>query len=505
MAIIYILLASVVLPLLLYLYFTRHFNYWKKRNVPGPKPVPLFGNLMESALRKKNIGIVFKELYENFPNEKVVGIYRMTTPCLLIRDQDVIKNIMIKDFDVFVDRGVELSKSGLGANLFHADGDTWRVLRNRFTPLFTSGKLKNMLHLMIERANKYIEHVEMLCDHQPEQDIHTLVQKYTMATIAACAFGLDIDTTDPNKDQLKTSEEIDRLSLTANFAFELDMMYPGVLKKLNSTLFPGFVSRFFKDVVKTIIEQRNGKPTDWNDFMDLILALRQLGDIQATKRNSEDKEYSIELTDELIEAQAFVFYIAGYETSATTMTFMLYQLALNPDIQDKVIAEIDQGLKESKGEVTYEMLQNLTYFEKASNETLRMYSIVEPLQRNAKIDCKIPDTDIVIEKGTTVLFSPLGIHHDEKYYPNPSKFDPERFSPANISARHPCAHIPFGTGPRNCIGMRFAKIQSRVCMVKMFSKFRFELAKNTPRNLDIDPTRLLLGPKGGIPLKIVRR
>lgn len=109
MAIIYILSASVVLPLLLYLYFTRHFNYWKKRNVPGPKPVPLFGNLMESALRKKNIGIVFKELYENFPNEKVVGIYRMTTPCLLIRDLDVIKNIMIKDFDVFVDRGVELS------------------------------------------------------------------------------------------------------------------------------------------------------------------------------------------------------------------------------------------------------------------------------------------------------------------------------------------------------------------------------------------------------------
>ncbi|XP_013136422.1 PREDICTED: cytochrome P450 6B5-like, partial [Papilio polytes] len=183
-------------------------------NVVGPKPLALFGNLKNYVLRREALAMVYKGIYDAFPKEKVVGIYRMTTPCLLLRDLEVIKHVLIKDFDMFADRGVEFSKNALGVNLFHADGDEWRVLRHRFTPLFTSGKLKNMLYLMTDRGDKFIKHVESLQEYLDDSMVATL-------------------------------EKIDKLIFTVNYSNELDMMYPGILKKINGSLFPKFVSTFF--------------------------------------------------------------------------------------------------------------------------------------------------------------------------------------------------------------------------------------------------------------------
>ncbi|KPJ15756.1 Cytochrome P450 6B4 [Papilio machaon] len=424
----------------------------------------------------------------------------MTTPCLLLRDLDVIKNVMIKDFDQFVDRGFSFSKEGLGVNLFHADTDTWKVLRNRFTPLFTSGKLKNMLYLMTERGDTFLDYVENLRLKQSEQPVHVLVQKFTMATISACAFGLDLD-----EDMYNTLNKIDKMIFTPKFTIELDMMYPGILLKLNNSVFPKFLKSFFSDLVATVVKQRGGKPTSKKDFMDLLLELRQKKTIVGSKGSVDDKVRSLELTDDVLAAQAFVFYAAGYETSASTMTYLFYEVAKNPEIQEKVIAEIDEVLKRHNDEITYDCLNEMTYLQQVFDETLRKYPIVDPLQRNAEMDYVIPGTDTIIKKGQTVLVSVLAIHRDPKYYPNPDKFDPERFSTENKKSRHSCAYLPFGTGPRNCIGMRFAKVQSQICIVKFFSKFRVEPTKNTPTEVKFDPMRLVLFPIGGIELNILRR
>ncbi|CAH2061690.1 unnamed protein product, partial [Iphiclides podalirius] len=193
---------------MLYYYLTRTFSYWKRRNVPGPRPLPLFGNLMDSALRKKNIGMVFKEIYDQFPDEKVVGIYRMTTPSLLLRDLELIKHVLIKDFDCFSDRGLSLSEKGLSNNLFFSTSDKWRVLRNRFTPIFTSGKLKNMIYLLEQRGDKFVDYLEDQCMKKSEFEVHALLQRYTMATISACAFGLDLDTLN---DKIDVLVELDKM------------------------------------------------------------------------------------------------------------------------------------------------------------------------------------------------------------------------------------------------------------------------------------------------------
>ncbi|KAJ8718428.1 hypothetical protein PYW08_002665 [Mythimna loreyi] len=500
MSLFYLAIGLTVLVYALYRYFTRTFDYWKSRNVAGPEPTVFFGNLKESALRKKNIGIVMQEIYDSFPNEKVVGVYRMTTPCLLIRDLDILKHIFIKDFEVFADRGVEFSKQGLGKNLFHADGETWRALRNRFTPIFTSGKLRSMYYLMQAGANQFLDYITTECQSKQEFEVHSLLQTYTLSTISTCAFGVNFNSL---SDKLEALKLVDKFISEPSYANELDMMYPGLLKSLNLSIIPTSTQIFFKMLVDDLIAQRNGKPSGRHDFMDLILELRELGEINNAKYGNSAA--TVEITDDIIAAQAFVFYVAGYETSATTMAYLMYQLALNPAIQNKLTAEIDEVIKAHNGEVTYDTIKDMKYMNKVFDETLRMYSISEPLLRKATKDYKVPGTDLVIEKNTTVLISPRGIQYDEKYYPKPEVFNPDRFDAEEVAKRHPCAYLPFGIGPRNCIGMRFARLQSQLCIAMMLSKFRVEPSKNTNFNLQVDPDRFIIGPYGGIHLNIIPR
>lgn len=267
--------------MLLYYYCTRQLNYWESRNIPGPKPLPFIGNLLDSTLRKKNIAVVFKKIYDAYPNEKVVGVFRMTTPSLLIRDLDLVKDVLlIKDFDVFSNRGISFSDKGLGNNLFHTDAEKWRVLRNRFTPIFTSGKLKHMMHLLEERGNKFIEYVGEQCKSVNEFNVQPLIEKYTMSSIAACTFGLEVDA---NSDKMEYLMAFDKILTAPSFIDELDMMHPGVLKKLNLEIFPKKVTEFFMQLVKSVIDQRNGVPSERNDFIDFILEQRQQSHIKGTK------------------------------------------------------------------------------------------------------------------------------------------------------------------------------------------------------------------------------
>ncbi|XP_061712886.1 cytochrome P450 6B2-like [Cydia pomonella] len=486
----------------LYYYFTRTFSYWKNRNVTGPKPVPFFGNMYKSTLRYVTVGDVFKNIYESFPKEKVVGIFRMTTPTLLVRDLEILKHILVKDFDIFADRGVEFSKTGLGQNLFHSDGETWRGLRSRFSPIFTNSKLKNMMYLLNDRADKFVEYVSEIIATTPEHDIHGLVQKYTMSTITACAFGLDIDTF---RGDIQTLKRVDKEIFTPHLALEFDMLFPGALKKLNMSAFPAYISKFFKELVETVTTQRNGKPSNRKDFMDLILEMKNKKQLEVAKKHSDEEAYTIEITNSVIEAQAFVFYAAGYETTASTMGFMLYRLALDIKIQDRLRNEIDEYLERHSDRIELDTLNELQYLDQVFSETLRIYPIVDSLQRKAGNDYELPGMNVKVAKDQVVIASVSGIHHDEKYYPEPEKFDPDRFSPENVADRHSFAYLPFGLGPRHCIGMRFARVQSWVCIIRLLSKFRLEAGKNTVRSFSNNPYRIVIAPNKTIYVNVYPR
>jgi cytochrome P450 family 6 len=248
--IIFLVLTSVLIAA--YYFLTQHHNNWIKKSVAGPKPNFFFGNLKEVILKHQSVNIWFHDLYDAYPKEKVVGLYRMRAPQLLVRDPDIIQHIMIKDFDNFTSRATgEFGSTGLSQNLFMTSGEKWRVLRKRLSPIFTSGKLKNMFHLINDNGDKFIKHISVILSKAPEQDAHQLVQKYTVSTISACVFGVDIDldTYDTEK-----YSKIDQFIFDTKYVAEIGFLFPGIIDKLNIPVFQPYITNHFNDIARVNLQ-----------------------------------------------------------------------------------------------------------------------------------------------------------------------------------------------------------------------------------------------------------
>jgi len=277
---------------------------------------------------------------------------------------------------------------------------------------------------------------------------------------------------------------------------------------------PRFVSlkttNFFTKIIRDTVIYREKNGIVRNDFLDLLIKIRQNTSIHDDQDhcngvNNTSTSVKKDLTIEEITAQSFVFFIAGFETSSSTASFCLYELACHPDVQEKLYKEIKEVLANNEGKVTYQALQEMTYMQQVINETLRLYASVPVLNRICVEDYKIPNSDITIEKGTKVTIPAYSIHHDPDYYPEPYKFDPERFTAEKIKGRHPCLHLPFGEGPRMCIGMRFGLMQTKVALATMLRTYEFSLASATEVPITINKKAFVTIPDKPLFLHAKRR
>lgn len=146
------------------------------------------------------------------------------------------------------------------------------------------------------------------------------------------------------------------------------------------------------------------------------------------------------------------FLLSSTETSACAMTFSSYELAMNQDIQDKLRKEINEVLVDK--EVTFEAINDMKYLDMVFNETLRKYSVLDVQMRQSTSDFVIPNSDLIIPGETLILIPTYALHNDERFWENPDKFDPERFTAENVQKRRPFTFIPFSDGPRQCTGLR---------------------------------------------------
>nr|CAD7580955.1 unnamed protein product [Timema californicum] len=211
------------------------------------------------------------------------------------------------------------------------------------------------------------------------------------------------------------------------------------------------------------------------------------------------------MTDTLLAAQCFVFFLAGFETSATTISCCLHELAVNPDIQERLRKEVDTVLIKHGGQITYEALQDLKYMDAVVYETLRKYPPAGSLTRFCTKDYQIPGTNVNIDKDVKVVIPVYAIHHDPKYYPDPEKFDPERFSTENIKSQPNCTYLPFGEGPRNCMGLRFGLMQVKVGLTALLSKYKFSVCEKTSIPVTFCPISFITLWPRDIHLKISHR
>ena len=212
------------------------------------------------------------------------------------------------------------------------------------------------------------------------------------------------------------------------------------------------------------IKHREESGEKREDFLQLMLEARngqlkadELGDLSIFEKEARLKDFPMKqdkviLTDDVIVAQSILFILAGFDTTQSLLLFALYELAVCPHVQEKLVNEVRKAKNDFGGKFTYENINELEYLDKVVNETLRKYPPVPRLERLTMADYKVPDSQLIIPKGILVCVPTYGIQHDEKYYPDPEVFDPERFSTEEKNKRHPMAFQPFGHGPRNCIG-----------------------------------------------------
>ncbi|XP_075984705.1 cytochrome P450 6B5-like [Anticarsia gemmatalis] len=490
----FLVLATLVF--FLYHYFTKTFNHWKSKNVKGPRPIPLFGNILQVALRNKPNGIFFRELYQQYPKEKVIGIYQMTSPTLIIRDLDLVKQIMIKNFDMFPDRGTYFSKDGLGENIFHSDADTWKFLRYQFTSLYTTCKIKNMFHRLADRGDKFVNCIDNMISKQPEQDTYQLLLKYTVTTSLLTTLGWDVDTFNDKTEWYHTLDQ----NLNNSPLNEINQLFSGILTKLNLSVLAKKTRRICLKIAKACVEQETVSNNNISNVRELLWHLKHEG-----KAITDEAEPNIEITDALLAGQIWVFYTASYLNNNVTLTYALYYLACNPDVQEKLREEVDKVIKNNGNGFTYEIVKEMKYLGRVFDETLRLHPTTHGLVRCASEDVKLEGLDFTIKKGTNVVVPSYAIHRDEKYYSEPERFNPDRFLAEYDAERHPCAYIAFGIGRRSCLGSQLARIQFGICIAKLMQRFKVETTQNTCSSLTFDNWHMLLKPKEAIHLKFVAR
>lgn len=495
-------------------------KYWKKKKIPYLKPQPLVGNFGPLIRRQCSIAELIQRIYHSHPNHRYFGAYQFLQPTLVLRDPELIKKVTVKEFDTFPEHrtiALEEADSLLSKNIFFMKGgEKWHTLRCTLSPAFTSSKMKIMFNLMQECANQFTEHFEN------RAGVITLEMKdaftrYANDVIGSTAFGITCNSLkDKDNEFYVMGLKATKISPFTGLKMFMQTISPSLAKMLQLSIIPKFIENFFVNIIQKSITLRNEKGIVRPDMIHLLMEARKGKLKYDEKMNEEDSGFATaqesemgksnntlsSITDRDIAAQAFAFFMAGFDTSATAMCFAAYELAINSDIQHRLQREIDEVLLTNHGKVSYETLLGMTYMDQVVSETLRKWPPATFTDRKSvtsfTIEPELPHEGIVEFEKDTVCWIPIyAIHRDPLYYPNPDVFDPERFTKKNLINIKPYTYLPFGIGPKNCIGSRFALLETKLILFTLLSKFNIIPVNETKIPFVHSRSALFLAAEGG--------
>ncbi|XP_061396407.1 probable cytochrome P450 6a14 [Musca vetustissima] len=486
-------------------YLLNHHTYWERQGVPHETPLPFLGNF-KGIGSKYHVRDINQRLYRRFKGRApFVGLYMFVRRAALITDLNLIKNIMVKDFSNFADRGgiSNVEDDPLTGHLAALEGEQWRAMRTKLTPVFTSARIKYMFPTVLKVGENFNETLAEILKEKRDGilEVRDLCARFTTDVIANCAFGVECNSLkDPNSEFRRKGVEIFSRPRNGPLLHLFALTNSKLANKFHLKLLHDDITEFFMGLVRQTVEYRVRNNIKCNDFMDLLIEMKAKDEELAKASKGIDLSHG--LTLEQMAAQAFVFFFAGFENSSVSMTFALYELARNQEIQDKLRKEIADSLRDNKGELSYETIHNMTYLDHVVAETLRYYPPSPTVARVCQNDYQVPHTQYVIRKDIMTIIPIHSIHHDPQYYERPAEFNPDRFTAEECEKRHPMAYLPFGDGPRNCIGQRFGKMQIKIGLVSLLRSYRFEFCPLTEQPLQFNNHHMSTAPKNGVYLKV---
>lgn len=419
----------------------------------------------------------------------MVGIYKGPKPVLVIRDPGLVKAVLQSNFSSFHENGLKVQPETdplLAKNPFFNYGEEWSNGRKRLIYAFSNTRLK-ILFGAVEGVCKKFEnfldrHLESSGKY--EVDLKRLFTKFTAEVVANAGLGIEGHCFD-EKERPDAFDKIGMDILTESSLSIIISSLPMLNRLLGISVLPKYVDQFFRQIVSENLKIRQKEEVPRNDFLQLMIDLEKTGE---------------KFDEETIAAHAVSFYIDGMETSSVTLSFIGYQLAVHPDIQEKLRDEVKSTYARHGGTLTYEALKEMTYMNQVISESQRYYTALGFLTKICTDEFELHGSDGLtyrVKPGTEILISIDGLHHDPNYWIDPHVFDPERFNEDRKQSIEKMTFLPFGEGPRICVGMRMAMLQLKSCMATLLNSYKLQLSPKSQVPLQLSSAFVLTVPTNG--------
>lgn len=330
-----LVIISLLLSILFWWWKNHQSNtYFKKLNVPYIPAPMLGGHLKDMILQRKAMSDILMDIY-NDPATKsapIVGVRFLHVHGLMIKDLDLLKQLLIKDFNSFQDRrtnsDVHTDVLG-GANMFMLKNPEWKTVRSKITPVFTGNKMRQLFKLVVGVAQDLNAYLEKTIPIDRVCDVKEVAALYTTDVIATCAYGVQANSLkDPNSEFRRHGKKIFDFNTKRSIEFGLLFFWPELVPYLKLKLFSKDSTKFLTDTLVDVMNERQKNKIVRSDLIDVLLGLRkQNAEENNNNNNNTTDKQQITYEDEILVAQAAVFFTAGFETTSSAIGFTLYELA----------------------------------------------------------------------------------------------------------------------------------------------------------------------------------
>lgn len=412
---------------------------------PGPKGHWFWGSF--SDFRQRRLAF----LRELVSYGGTVGLRFGPFPVYMANSPDAIHQVLVTDASKYLKSVVtrRTLKSTLGNGLFINDGESWKRQRRLAQPAFHTKRISSYADVMVQSA----EQMANTWQSGVPVAMHHAMPHLTMDIITRTMFGGSL-----SADFADIGESISRLLEILMARFDRLYMIPEWIPTRENVELKKIVARL-DTMIQGFIEERRASGEDRGDLLAMLLL-------------AQDEDGSGGMSDAQVRDECLTIFGAGHETTANALAWTWYALSQYSDIEAKLHHELDTVL--GGRAPTLADLPNLKYTEMVLKEAMRMYPPAWGTTRDALEDVTLDG--LPVRKGQTVFVNIYGVHMNPQYFPDPDTFDPERFSPENEKSIPKYAYLPFGGGPRVCIGNAFAMMEAKLIVATLAQRFSLRVA-----------------------------
>eukprot|EP00057_Strongylocentrotus_purpuratus_P003571 XP_003726922.1 PREDICTED: cytochrome P450 4V2 [Strongylocentrotus purpuratus] len=439
----------------------------------GPLALPLVGNAYAFKSDQREFFVDIQSIFNEY-RAKTGGIIRMwfgPAPVLVLYGAKYMEVILSSSQHVRKGFLYRLLEPWLGLGLLTSTGQKWFHRRKMLTPTFHFSILQCFMDVFNEQSTILVKKLEKFADKSETINIFPLVTNCVLDIICDTAMGRCTNAQEDGDNEYV--QAVGRMGELVIARAKNPLTWPDYLfGKLNAGKEHDKTLKILHDVTDNMIQERLKEPPSVTHededetvarrrkriaFLDLLLAMHR-----------EDASFT--LKDIREEVDTFMF--EGHDTTAAAISWAILEIGQHPDIQERLHAELDEVFGDSIRPVTSDDLSRLSYLTRIVKESLRIIPAVPMVARSLDEDIVLDGK--VVPKEAMIMLHIYALHQDPQQFPDPDQFDPDRFLPENAEKRHPYAFVPFSAGPRNCIGQKFAMMETKLTLANIFRRFSIE-------------------------------